>query len=307
MPLISICIPAYLNPGFLKRLLDSITAQNFRDFEVIVSDDTPGNELEMVCLDYQNQFPLQYVHNHTPLGSPANWNNAIRLATGKWIKLIHADDWLATKNALQVFADAAAAHPDAGFFFSGYRKYEGNSLLTSHIPGKKEENVLAHSPLNLIAGNFIGHPSVTLILNRKTVWYDEKIKWMVDVEYYLRELKSLKAVAIPEALINIGVHPGQVTQQSIRQPQIEIPEHLYLIQKSGISMLKNIRVYDHYWRLFRNLGFRKIADVQNHSGGYPIPEKLIRMWKWQSVFPLWLLRIGPVSKMLMMINYVINR
>ena len=39
--LISICIPAYKHPDFLKRLLDSISIQSFRDFEVIISDDSP--------------------------------------------------------------------------------------------------------------------------------------------------------------------------------------------------------------------------------------------------------------------------
>ena len=37
--LISICIPAYKHPDFLKRLLDSISIQSFKNFEVIISDD----------------------------------------------------------------------------------------------------------------------------------------------------------------------------------------------------------------------------------------------------------------------------
>lgn len=39
-PLLSICIPAYERPALLKRLLDSIAKQVFKDFEVIITDDS---------------------------------------------------------------------------------------------------------------------------------------------------------------------------------------------------------------------------------------------------------------------------
>jgi glycosyltransferase involved in cell wall biosynthesis len=44
-PLISICIPAYKRTEFLQRLLDSIDIQTFKNFEVIVTDDSPGNDV----------------------------------------------------------------------------------------------------------------------------------------------------------------------------------------------------------------------------------------------------------------------
>jgi len=307
MPFLSLCIPAYCHPEFVERLLQSVQIQEYRDFEVIVSDDSPDTRVEEVCRIFTKNFPIRYVHNSHPLGSPANWNLAISMAKGEWIKLIHADDWLATTDALQQFADAAGKHPEGAFIFSGFSKYQGETKFQAHVPGKREELKLKHSPLDLIAHNFIGHPSVTLIPNRKAESYDEKVKWVVDLEYYLRQLNTLVPVAIPAALINIGVHPGQVTQQSIRRPEIELPEHLYLIQKLGTAILKNIRVYDHYWRLFRNLGFRSIEDAEKFANGNAIPAELKKMWTVEARFPPWMLRLGPVSKVVMGWSYVFNR
>ena len=48
-PFISICIPAYKNVEFLKRLPDSIAVQSFKNFEVILSDDSPGKEVEQLA------------------------------------------------------------------------------------------------------------------------------------------------------------------------------------------------------------------------------------------------------------------
>ncbi|HEY4935407.1 MAG TPA: glycosyltransferase, partial [Puia sp.] len=45
-PFISICIPAYQRSGYLRRLLDSIEIQTFHRFEVIITDDSPGSELQ---------------------------------------------------------------------------------------------------------------------------------------------------------------------------------------------------------------------------------------------------------------------
>ena len=80
MPFISICIPAYQNKKFLERLLKSISIQTFKDFEVVVSDDSPTNELENICRSYSDTFKIHYYRNAIPLGTPGNWNFAISKA-----------------------------------------------------------------------------------------------------------------------------------------------------------------------------------------------------------------------------------
>jgi GT2 family glycosyltransferase len=51
--LISICIPAFKRTDFLKRLLDSIAVQTFRDYEVVLSDDSPGEEVRDFTRHYE--------------------------------------------------------------------------------------------------------------------------------------------------------------------------------------------------------------------------------------------------------------
>ena len=108
--LISICIPAYSRVAFLQRLLASIAVQTFKDFEVIITDDSPGSDVQEVCSRYADAFPLIYYKNEPALGTPENWNEGIRRASGKWIKLMHDDDWFATPGALQQFAHATQQH-----------------------------------------------------------------------------------------------------------------------------------------------------------------------------------------------------
>jgi glycosyltransferase involved in cell wall biosynthesis len=45
--LVSICIPTYKQTEYLKKCLESILAQDFKDYELIISDDTPDDTIEL--------------------------------------------------------------------------------------------------------------------------------------------------------------------------------------------------------------------------------------------------------------------
>lgn len=306
-PFISICIPAYKNKTYLDVLLRSIEVQTFHNYEVIVSDDSPDDEIELLCRRYATKFTLLYHKNSPAKGSPANWNEAISRATGEWIKIMHDDDWFANEHSLETFAKTTAANPKAGFIFSGYSNYENGEVKKVSIPGSFVETLLKRSALNLFAKNYIGHPSTTLIKNNLNDWYDEHTKWIVDVEFYYRCLQNTSFFIIQEPLINIGINEEQITKAAFGDMAIAIPEHIYLLHKMGTGILKNIAVYDHYWRLFRNFNIRNIEEVQKYSGNNIIPDAIKKMLRMQFKISLSVLRFGLLSKLLMTITYYKNR
>ncbi|MEJ7679536.1 MAG: glycosyltransferase [Segetibacter sp.] len=95
-PLISICIPAYKNLEYLKRLLESISVQTFKDFEVVITDDTNNSSVSDYIHDKRWDFQISYYKNETVLGSPQNWNAAVNHSKGEWIKIMHYDDWFSS-------------------------------------------------------------------------------------------------------------------------------------------------------------------------------------------------------------------
>lgn len=306
MPFISICIPAYKNAIYLKRLMESISSQNFKDFEVIVSDDSNDDEVRSVLRAYET-LQITYVSNQPALGSPANWNHAIKLAKGNWIKMMHDDDWFANENALAAFAKAAA-ESDSGFIFSGFCEIDISGKKDCYTLSKSEKKMLASSPFYLFKKNFIGHPSTTLIKNDNDLFYDENLKWVVDIEFYMRYLLKHKTFfAIEKPLINIGLNEFQITKISFRNPSVEIPENLALFFSLPRRFLKNVFAYDYYWRLIRNLNIRKIDDMSAHTNGIEIPGEIKRMIQAQSRIPHKLLQNGVISKSLMMLSYLTKK
>jgi len=286
-------------------LLRSIAIQTFKDYEIVVTDDSPDSSVKEV-VDRFTQLPIFYFKNEQSLGTPANWNRAITLAKGEWIKLMHDDDWFRNENSLQRFAEKTITGKD--FIFSGFvTVLESAEERKSSFPSLWKE-MIVKSPLALLAQNVIGTPSVTLIHRSFAELYDERMKWRVDIDYYIRILKKERAYElIEEPLVNVGMSKDQVTNSCINKPEFELPEGLLLLQKHGLTPLRQVIVYDAWWRILRNTGTRNEKQLNRYAFYGNWPEAIIKMVDHQSKFSRELLQIGPISKMLMLFSYLLNR
>lgn len=303
--LISVCVPAYKRPENIKRLLQSLAQQTFTDFEVIITDDSPDNSVYEVLPEYE-QLNIRYFKNTPSLGTPANWNYGIAQARGEWIKVIHDDDWLSEPFSLQLFADATKKGKP--FIFSHYQNImESGRQEIKQFPQSWRKRIL-RNPVNLLAYNVIGPPSVVMVKAGLQHQYDERMKWRVDIDYYIRILKEVQDFTVIEkTLVNVGISESQVTNSCIYLPQVELPEGLLLLEKYGVSALSDVYVYDAWWRLLRNVGIRSEAQLFHFTPGKSWPEVIRKMVKHQRQTPPGLLRNGFVSKPAMFFSYLQNQ
>jgi glycosyltransferase involved in cell wall biosynthesis len=303
---ISICIPAYKRIDYLKRLLCSIEIQKFKDYEVIISDDSNDHSVEELLKNFNGRFEIKYFKNEKALGTPANWNHAISKATGEWIKLMHDDDWFDNEHSLEKFA--LARNNNNKFIFSAYtNKTELTNNIEKKFFNENLKTIILKNPLRLLAKNSIGPPSVTLFHNSIKDKYDEGLKWRVDIEYYIRNIsKGIEFTYINELLINVGVSESQVTNYCLNVPSVEIPEMYILLSKYGTSPLKNIMVYDAYWRILRNTHIHSKSKLESF-GQTNWPAVILSMVELQSKFNQSTLRNGVISKTLMSISYIYNQ
>lgn len=101
-PSISVIIPAFNVSQYISEALDSVFNQDFNDFEIIVVNDGSHDtvELERVLEPYQER--IIYL-KHENKGASATRNTALRIARGKYIAFLDADDvWLNNKLSEQV-------------------------------------------------------------------------------------------------------------------------------------------------------------------------------------------------------------
>ena len=273
----------------------------------MVTDDSPNDEVMILCKQYQSKFSLVYQKNSPAKGSPANWNEGIRLAKGEWIKIMHDDDWFASDRALQHYASIINSSDKIDFIFSAYNDYENNEYKKTNSINSLILKRITKNPLYLFRSNYVGNPSVIMVKKNLNYLYDEKLKWVVDFEFYMRCIEVMKLHYIPEVLINVGYNSEQITKEVFRNIKVEIPENIYMLNKLGIPILKNMIVFDYYWRLFRNLNIRSLDTVYLNLDVNVLPKPIIMMLQFQFKIPLRLLKFGVFSKILMTIAYIRNK
>lgn len=92
-PLLSIGIPIYNGEKFIHVTIDSILAQTFTDFELIICDNCSTDQTGAICQSYAAADPrVRYYRNEKNLGAAGNFNRAFAYATGKYFKWNAHDD-----------------------------------------------------------------------------------------------------------------------------------------------------------------------------------------------------------------------
>src|SRR5581483_10473204 len=109
LPKVSVIIPTYNRAYTLEASINSVLAQTFTDFELIVvddgsTDDTPQLMRRIIESGTPGSDRIRYVVQEQQ-GQSGAFNNGVRIASGEWIAFLDSDDiWLPTKLELQLRA-----------------------------------------------------------------------------------------------------------------------------------------------------------------------------------------------------------
>jgi glycosyltransferase involved in cell wall biosynthesis len=301
-PFISVCIPAYKNPIYVERLLNSINIQSYRDFEIVITDNSPDDSIGLLVNKFKDRLFIKYYKNNPAVGMAENFNEGLGKANGKWIKMMHDDDWFSAPDALDKFA-AVARQTDSKFIFCAYNDvYSPSGKIKSETLSGWRKEMLEENPFNLFYLNVIGHPSVLMHRNERGMLYDTKYKWVVDIDFYIRFLNKYPGFDyIPDSLVNISIDENQMSSKYYKNPAVEIPEYLSMLAKYPAGMpLQNEYVFYMLWMLVKKFKIRNLDQILRAGYQGPLPEaELKAIIAYQRPIPNIILKQTPWSKLLM--------
>jgi len=150
MPKVSICIPTYNRKDYLKETLDSVFAQTYKDYEVVIVDDgsTDGTD-EMVA---GMSEPIRYFMQENA-GDAAARNTLIKMAEGEYITFIDSDDLL-YPDSVERLVKSVESHEGGACGYGGYIRIDENGaelptkqkhLPTGEITIPLFQQILVHS------------------------------------------------------------------------------------------------------------------------------------------------------------------
>lgn len=283
MPKVSICIPAYKNAGGIARLLASVKSQTYVDYEVIITDDSPDDSVEAVLQNCGIEN-IKYFKNKVRLGATANWNEAVNHATGDYIKIMHHDDWFAQEDSLAEFVAMLDDHPQADLAFCGTWQVtlseEGaqTNQRFSRCISDEDCRLISVDWRNLFLGAVIGAPSATIYRNHG-IGYEEQLKWLVDVEFYMRLLKeNPKFAHTKEPLICIGISKDQLTQRCYADGELNIFEYGFLYREFALQDNKQYRNKFIQVALMYKMPYKVLKPYHIPAGEY-YKAFVIKKWK----------------------------
>lgn len=134
-PLVTVYMPTHNRSDLLSRAIESVQAQTYSNFELIIVDDCSTDNTEAVMQTYQDQdYRIKYIKNKQNLGACASRNKAIRAAQGEFITGLDDDDYF-LPDRLAVFLEHWYLLPDnKAFIFSNKNILKSEGEIISRAP-----------------------------------------------------------------------------------------------------------------------------------------------------------------------------
>lgn len=224
---VSVIIPTYNCSHYLVNAIDSVLAQSFQDFEILVVDDGSFDETPAVMRRYGP--PLRYIRQANG-GVARARNRGIAESRGRYVAFLDADDtWYPYKLERQLAA--LKAYPGHGVCYSDYIVVD-SALIP--ITDRHESHLPANLESLLTCGNVVG--SICTVLAERTLFdevggFDPELSQCADWDMWVRLALRSRYLYIDEPLATYRQHATNMSRSVLL---LEKDSHRVL--QKGFSM-----------------------------------------------------------------------
>ena len=183
-PLISITTPCWNSANTIERTINSVLAQEFKDYEYIIVDGGSSDGTVDIIKKYEPLFEGRMRWRSEPdRGLYDAFNKGIEQSTGRYCWNVNSDDYL-TPNALSIFADYIKKHPEYLVFSAAmhYVDVNGNWITDSFSSKEREDFNYKNNGMGVI------HPATIVNKNIYDLYgtYDIRFKICADIDWFNR-------------------------------------------------------------------------------------------------------------------------
>lgn len=279
--LISIVLPVYNGAKYLRESIDSVLAQTYTNWELLIVDDCSRDETPAIAQGYaQKDSRIRYYRNEENLRLPRNLNKGFSLTRGDYLTWT-SDDNRYRPEALEKMHDMLVRTSAQLVYCSMDIIDENDNLIETYIA--KPESIK-----RLVGFNTVG---ACFLYTRKAYEavgdYDHELVLVEDFDFWQRIAVRFQTVIIEEVLYDYRRHSGALTS-TMRQEQFNRNREKMLLKNVGsFGKLDTLQKYYFYSALHECR--EKLGDENNpyerqfrrydrwHFFRYRVPAKLKRM------------------------------
>lgn len=224
MPIVDVIIPAYNAARYLPAAIESVMAQSFDDWQIVLVDDGSTDDTVSVIAAYRERLgtKLRYIYQPNA-GLPAARNTAIRNSSSEFLALLDADDiWLLDrlKESLAGFAD----RPEVGLNYASIVRIdpEGKVLdAYDAVQPNGEGRIAPH-----IYTRSVQLPCPTITFRRACVedvgYFDETMRASEDRDMWFRIALKWEVAVVPKVLAQYRTSPTSMTTDPDRMLKAQL-------------------------------------------------------------------------------------
>lgn len=212
-PLVTVAIPVFRGVNYIRSAIDSVLAQSFRDYELLVVDNASDDGTVEVVRSYSDPR-IVLVCNEKNIGAEGNWNKCLTLAKGDYIKILPHDDtldWDCLKDQVDVMVADQKRVLSMVFCARKIISKQGKVLAKRRVRGLATGVIAARSLIRLCVRrgtNLIGEPGSVLFRTsaaRASGNFNGTIPYVIDLDYWVRLLEHGDAYYIDKPLSSFRV------------------------------------------------------------------------------------------------------
>lgn len=209
-PLVTVYITNYNYGRFIKQAIESVLAQNFTDYELYIIDDGSTDDSRQIIEQYGSHENVQIIYQRNK-GLNISNNIALRIAGGKYIMRLDADDYL-LPNALQEMTQRLEADPSVGLVFPDYFLVDEENKRIGHVRRFNfQEEVTLH--------DLPAHGACTMIRKEFLLelgGYDEQFSCQDGYDLWIKFVTKHKVENINKPLFHYRRHGNNLTENEYR-------------------------------------------------------------------------------------------
>ncbi|MDP3444388.1 MAG: glycosyltransferase family 2 protein, partial [Ignavibacteria bacterium] len=203
-PKISVIIPVYNTERYLPKCVESILAQTFNNFELLLIDDGSSDNSGRICDKYAQEDSRIRVFHKTNGGVSSARNLGIDNAKGDYICFVDSDDFVLANYLKDLIEHCLPG--EIGIVIQGYNRYNlhGKLIRIHKYPNellKAGRFYLAFSDYKIFwSGGPVAKIFVTNVLNEKRIRFDSNIQLGEDLIFLLEYLKFADYIKLSESV-----------------------------------------------------------------------------------------------------------
>ncbi len=224
MAFFTVVIPLFNKSNYISNTLESVLAQTFLDFEIIIVEDCSSDaSLEIVSAIRSSK--IQIIEHQINKGLSASRNTGIKNASSKYIAFLDADDvW--KPDYLKTIYALIKKFPECKLFATNYEEIYPNQLSllpTTKLINKEKESIVR----DFFESNLSQHIycCCSLCVDKSVFetigYYDEKITYGEDVDFNIRANNSFKLAYSTKVLVSYILYTeNQITNTHLKNKTI---------------------------------------------------------------------------------------